>query len=357
MSGILALLEHESGRPDRLSLEALTLAGRLGTALGTTVDAVVVAAGVGAAEGAATGAAVGAGAAGGHAAFAALGAFGVSTVHVVHHDGLVAYAPVAWAAGLEQVLAAGSFDAVVAPGSERGAEVLAYLAARTGLPLAANVVAVEPGDRWSVTRQRWAGSLLEEAWLDGSPRLVTVAPHAVPAMEAMTAPAAPTAPPAARATPAATVAPLTPALTDADLRVQISRVVPAATDRVSLTDAKVVVGGGRGIGSAEGFAMLEELASLLGGAVGVSRVATSLGWRPHAEQVGQTGARIAPDLYIACGISGAIQHIVGCKAAKRILVINKDPDAPIFSRAAYAVVGDVHKVVPAIVAEIRRTSG
>ncbi len=113
---------------------------------------------------------------------------------------------------------------------------------------------------------------------------------------------------------------------------------------------------GRGIGSAEGFAMLEDLASLLGGAVGVSRVVTSAGGRPHSEQIGQTGARIAPDLYIACGISGAIQHIVGCKSAKQILAINKDPDAPILSRATYAVIGDVHTVVPAIAAEIHWTS-
>ena len=101
--------------------------------------------------------------------------------------------------------------------------------------------------------------------------------------------------------------------------------------------------------------MLDELADLLGGTVGVSRVATSLGWRPHAQQIGQTGTRIAPDIYIACGISGAIQHTVGCKAAKRILAINTDPDAPIFGRATYAVIGDVHQVVPAIMAEIRRT--
>jgi electron transfer flavoprotein alpha subunit len=103
--------------------------------------------------------------------------------------------------------------------------------------------------------------------------------------------------------------------------------------------------------------MLDDLADLLGGTVGVSRVATSLGWRPHLQQIGQTGTRIAPDLYIACGISGAIQHIVGCKAAKRILVINTDPDAPILRRATYAVLGDVHTVVPAISAEIRRVRG
>lgn len=326
MSGILVLVEHQDGRPDRLSLEALTLAGRLAETLGTTVEAALV----GPVP---------------DAAAAGLGGFGVASAHVITHDRLAAYAPAAWAAGLAQVIAGGSFDAVVAPGSERGTEVSAHLAARSGLPLAANVVEVESGERWKVVRQRWAGSLLEEAWLDGAPRLVTVAPHAVPAME-----------PVVGATGAA-VAALTPELTESDLRVRVSRTVPAETDRISLTDAKVVVGGGRGIGSAEGFAMLEELAALLGGAVGVSRVATSLGWRPHAEQVGQTGARIAPDLYIACGISGAIQHIVGCKAAKRILVINKDAEAPIFSRAAYAVVGDVHAVVPAISAEIRRVRG
>ena len=145
------------------------------------------------------------------------------------------------------------------------------------------------------------------------------------------------------------------AFSDADLGTRVSRVESTASDRVSLAEAKVVVGGGRGIGSAAAFAMLDELADLLGGTVGVSRVATSLGWRPHAQQIGQTGTRIAPDIYIACGISGAIQHTVGCKAAKRILAINTDPDAPIFGRATYAVIGDVHQVVPAIMAEIRRT--
>ncbi len=141
---------------------------------------------------------------------------------------------------------------------------------------------------------------------------------------------------------------------DADLRSRVVAQVAPEAGKVSLADARVVVGGGRGVGSGEAFAELEELAALLGGAVGVSRVVTSAGWRPHAMQVGQTGTRIAPDLYIACGISGAIQHIVGCKAAKAILVINTDRDAPIMSRASYAVIGDLHAVVPAISAEIRR---
>jgi electron transfer flavoprotein alpha subunit len=271
----------------------------------------------------------------------------VSVAHVVTHPRLDAYAPVAWAAALGEVVGAVAPVAVLTPGSERGVEVLAHYAARTGLPMSANTTAVTPGDRWRVVRQRWAGSLLEEAWLDGDPRLMTVAAHTVaPAVVAVGADAG--------VAPAPEIRPHTPNLTDADLRLRVTARVSSASDHVSLTDARVVVGGGRGIGSAEGFAMLEDLAGLLGGAVGVSRVVTSAGWRPHSEQIGQTGVRIAPELYIACGISGAIQHMVGSKAAKRILVINRDPDAPILSRAAYAVIGDVHTVVPAISAEIRR---
>jgi electron transfer flavoprotein alpha subunit len=331
VSGVLVLVELAGDGPDRLSAEALGLAGGVARALSGEVHAVVVA-GSGDADSAAS-------------AAPGLGAYGVATVHLVSGDRLDAYAPAAWAAAVERVAKGGKYDAIVASGSERATEVLAHVAARMDLPMAANVITIEPGDRWKLTRQRWAGSLLEQAWLDGAPRLFTVAPHAVPAME-----------PASLST-AATVVSVEPTITDADLRARIVGHEVADDAGVSLSDAKVVVGGGRGLGSAEAFAMLDELAGLLGAAVGVSRVATSLGWRPHAQQIGQTGTRIAPDLYIACGISGAIQHIVGAKAAKRILVINTDQDAPIFKRASYAVVGDVHAVVPAISDEIRRARG
>ena len=332
MSAVLVLVETVDGTPDRLSLEALALARDVAASIGASVDAAII------------------GGPGSSPAAASLGAYGVATAHVVESDELVSYAAGASATALGAVLATGSFDAVIAPGSERATEILAHVAARTGAAMAANVTAVDPSaadpaGRWVVTRQRWAGSLLEDAWLDGVPRLFTVAAHAVAALE-----------PAAGAA-AAAVVPVSVTIPDRDLRARVVAVEPTASDKVSLAEAKVVVGGGRGLGSAEAFDILDELAGLLGGAVGVSRVATSLGWRPHAQQVGQTGTRIAPDLYIACGISGAIQHIVGCKSAKRILVINTDPDAPIFSRAAYAVIGDVHTIVPAISAEIRRTAG
>ena len=125
---------------------------------------------------------------------------------------------------------------------------------------------------------------------------------------------------------------------------------------VSLASARVVVGGGRGVGGPEGFWPLEELAGLLGGVVGVSRVVTSQGWRPHKQQVGQTGTRISPELYIACGISGAIQHMAGCLSAKHIIAVNTDPDAPIIAHADYAVIGDLNQVIPALVAALRARS-
>jgi electron transfer flavoprotein alpha subunit len=128
----------------------------------------------------------------------------------------------------------------------------------------------------------------------------------------------------------------------------------ALEEGITLTTAPVIVSGGRGVGSADGFAVLEELAALLGGAVGCSRVVTNNGWRSHRDQVGQTGTRVAPQLYVACGISGAIQHWVGMMAAKKVLAINTDPEAPMVTKADYAVIGDLHEVLPAIIAEIRR---
>jgi len=263
----------------------------------------------------------------------------LGTVRAFSIEACEEYAPGAWAAAIVQLIERHSPEAVVAAGSDRGQEAMAHAAARLDLALAANCISAELDDPMTVVRQRWGGSLLEEAELSGRVKLLTVAPHAIAAEPDVAE---------------IEVEPFVPTLSEADLAVRVARREEPQTGAISLTDARVVVGGGRGVGSAEGFALLEELAALLGGAVGGSRVVTNLGWRDHSDQVGQTGARIAPDLYIACGISGAIQHIVGCKGAKRILAINKDRDAPIVARADYAVVGDLHEIVPAVIAELRR---
>jgi electron transfer flavoprotein alpha subunit len=274
---------------------------------------------------------------------ASLGGYGASTVHLAEHPQLDSYAPGAWAQSLLDLAGRLEPDAVIGPGSDRGNEVLAHLAARTDQPMSANCVALTPGEPASVVRVRWGGSLLEEARLHGSPLVLTVAPHAV----------------AAQVTdrPDAAVERFTPEISDADLVVRMSERVSAATSGVSLSDADLVISGGRGVGSAEGFAVIEELAQLLGAAVGCSRAVTMAGWRPHSEQVGQTGTKISPELYIACGISGATQHMAGCKGAKKLLAINPDAEAPIFASADYAVIGDLHEVVPAIVREIREAKG
>ena len=139
-----------------------------------------------------------------------------------------------------------------------------------------------------------------------------------------------------------------------DLAVRVVDHVAPQNGGVSLAAAKVIVSGGRGVGSKEGFAIIEELAGLLGAAVGCSRAVTSAGWRPHSDQVGQTGTKVAPEVYIACGISGATQHMAGLKGAKRILAINSDPQAPLMLNADYTVTGDLKEIVPAISAEIRK---
>jgi electron transfer flavoprotein alpha subunit len=282
---------------------------------------------------------------------AALAAAGVRTAHVADLGEAAGYAPLAWARALAELATTGlattalattgPASAVVAAGTDHGQEVLAHLGAITGLPMAANCLTAARGDggQWQLTRQRWAGSLTEEAVLDGDPALLTVATDAVA--------------PAPAGTPAElTVAPFRPSLADGDLTVRAT-VSAERGGGVSLATARVVVGGGRGVGGPDGFGPLEELAGLLGGALGVSRVVTSQGWRPHRQQVGQTGTRITPELYLACGISGAIQHMAGCLSARNIVVVNTDPDAPILAHAQYAVIGDLGQVIPALVEALR----
>ncbi len=256
-------------------------------------------------------------------------------------DAAEAYAPAAWAHTLVELAQRRGASAILAPGTDRGNEVLAHVAAKLDQPMAANCVSIAAGDPATVIRMRWGGSLLEEAQVHGSPLLLTSAPHAI----------------AGEPIGELEVVAVTELASERDRIVRVVERVQETSGGVSLADADVVVSGGRGVGSAEGFSVIEELAELLGGAVGCSRAVTSAGWRPHTDQVGQTGTKISPEIYIACGISGATQHMAGCKGAKRLLAINPDGEASIFASADYAVIGDLHEVVPAISAQIRQVRG
>ena len=313
---IIGVVEHDRGKVNELSLQMLTLGRRLANELSVPLHAVLIGAD-------------------GTVLAGELGRYGVSTVHIAQDDRLESYAPEAWAQSVVELVRALQPGAALAAGTDRGNEVMAHVAARLDLPMAANCTEARPGEPFEVTRLRWGGSLFEEAQVLGEIKLLTVAPHAVAAEEA-----------AAASEPSAET--FSPQLSARDLRVRVVERVEPDRSKISLADARVVVGGGRGVGSVEGFAVLEEIAELLGGTVGCSRAVTSLGWRPHTDQVGQTGTRIAPDVYIACGISGAIQHMVGCKSAKCLVAINKDPEAPIVSQADYAIIGDLHQILPAL---------
>jgi electron transfer flavoprotein alpha subunit len=315
---VLVLVEQVDGAIAASSLEAITAARTMADALGGDVHALAFSVGEG---------------------FRAASAHGVDAVHLAGHELLVDYGPDAWGETLAQLAAEVSATAVVAAGTDRGNEVVAQAAARMGEAMAANCVEVDPLT-WEVTRMRWGGSLLERAVLSGEFRLVTIAEHSVESRELRTG---------EDLRPAA----FEPRL-DESATVTMVRDRMVVTQGTTLATAPVVVGGGRGVGSAEGFERLEQLAGLLGGVVGCSRVVTNNGWRPHTDQVGQTGTRIAPQLYVACGISGAIQHWVGAMASKHILAINTDPEANMVARADYAVVGDLHEVIPAVIDEIER---
>ena len=315
---VLVVIEHDRGTLSPASLEALAAA----RTIGPVVHAITLGA---AADGLA----------------GELGAHGAAVVHQVHDDLLSDFGPEAWGESVAQAVRALQPTSVVACGTDRGNEVMAQAAARLDLPFVANVISVSEADIWDVTRVRWGGSLLESCTLTADTKLLTVSHHSFEASESAAA---------------GTIASVTVELDPSLARTIVSDRVERAAG-VTLATAPLVVGGGRAVGSAEAFAPLEELAALLGGVVGCSRAVTNNGWRNHTDQVGQTGTRIAPDLYMACGISGAIQHWVGAMASKKILAINTDPEANMVTKADYAVIGDLHKVIPAITAEILRRRG
>lgn len=327
--GLLVVLEHDRGAMAEAAREALAFGRGLAESLGADMEALLI----GSDD---------------PALVAEAGAYGAAAVHTVMNPVLGDFGPEAWGETVARVAGKITPAAVLAGGSERSNEVMAQAAARLDLPLVSNCTAINPSgsdgpggsDGWSITRIQWGGSLLEDVTLAAALPLITCGLHAV-AAEPLPAPVSPTV--------AGLEIDLDPALARTVVK---DRVVLEAG--VTLPTAPVVVGGGRGVGSADGFGPLEELAGLLGGRVGCSRAVTNNGWRPHSDQVGQTGTRIAPEIYIASGISGAIQHWVGAMGSKHILAVNTDPEANMVTKADWAVIGDLHEVIPAISAEIRR---
>ncbi|MPZ00439.1 MAG: hypothetical protein GEU97_21145 [Actinophytocola sp.] len=270
---------------------------------------------------------------------------GVRAVHRIAHDELADCAPAASGEALSQLIEHLRPEGVVGVCSDAVTEAMAHVAAITGLPLATNCVEVSTGDPWLLTRVRGGGMLLEEAELHASPALLTIAQGVSGDI-------------GAGPVESCEVREFTPELTEAAATTQQARIVERASrgSGMTLATAPVIVSGGRGVGSADGYRALEELAERLGGVVGCSRVATNNGWRPHSDQVGLTGTKVAPELYLACGISGATQHWVGCMDSKVIMAVNTDPEAPLVRRATYAVIGDIHEVLPAVIDELKARS-
>ena len=323
MTSIWVYLESKGGKLSKGSLEALGEARRQADAGGGTVTALLFGAGLGdmPAEAGRRGA-----------------------------DRVITAEDAAWADfNLElhlhlaiRALAGSDADLLLMSVGTHTRELAARLAAHLGAGLAADCVELSrDGDTLLFKRPIYAGKAFETVALEGKPAIATLRPNNF-------------APMPADAGRSAGVEPLGESLDAAGLRVVVKEAVAAAADKVPLGEASIIVSGGRGMKGPENYAILEDLAGVLGAAVGASRAAVDAGWRPHADQVGQTGKTVSPVLYIACGISGAIQHLAGMSSSRFIVAVNKDPDAPIFKVADYGIVGDLFEVVPLLTEEFKR---
>jgi electron transfer flavoprotein alpha subunit len=317
MAEVLVLVDHVDGTPKKVSYELLTLARELGTP-----SAVVLGAGA-------------------SAAAEKLAAYGAEKVYVSEAEELDAYLAAPKATVLAQLVSSTSPAAVLLPSNAEGKEVAARLAVKTGSGLITDAVGVTAD--LTAEQPIFGGSVVVQSKVATGTPIITVRANST----------APTEAPAS-----GTVEQVEATFSDADRAAKIvEKVVEDKGGRPDLGDASVVVSGGRGVGAAEGFGVIEQLADALGAAVGASRAATDAGWYPHQNQVGQTGRTVSPQLYIAAGISGAIQHRAGMQTSKTIVAINKDPEAPIFELADFGLVGDLFTVVPQLTEEITKRKG
>ncbi|MFF2115704.1 electron transfer flavoprotein subunit alpha/FixB family protein [Kitasatospora sp. NPDC058184] len=316
MAEILVLVDHADGAVRKPALELLTLARRIGEPSAVVLGAGAAAAGIA----------------------AKAGEYGAAKVYVADGAEFADQLVVPKVDALAQIAKANDVAAVLVTSSGEGKEVAARVALRIGSGIITDAVDLRAGDEGPIATQSvFAASYTVDSRVSNGAPVITVKPNAV----------APEAAPAAGAVEDVAVA-----FTGNAAKV-VSRTPRVSSGRPELTEAAIVVSGGRGVGAAEGFGVVEELADALGAAVGASRAAVDAGWYPHSSQVGQTGKQVSPQLYVANGISGAIQHRAGMQTSKTIVAVNKDPEAPIFELADYGVVGDLFEVLPQLTAEVK----
>jgi electron transfer flavoprotein alpha subunit len=316
MGEILVLAEHDAGALKKVTLELLTAARALGTPAAVFVGA------------------------GFETAAPRLAEYGAAKVYVAEAAELTDYVVAPTAELLASLVTTAAPDAVIVASTAEGKEVAARLALKIGSGVLTDAVSL--GEGFVAEQSIFGGSSIVHSRVTKGLPIITMRPNA-------------TSPVAADVPAAAERIDVSVELSDAARQARVvDRVVVETGSRPELTEAAIVVSGGRGVGSAENFSVIEELADSLGAAVGASRAATDAGWYPHQHQVGQTGKTVSPQLYIACGISGAIQHRAGMQTSKTIVAVNKDPEAPIFELVDFGVVGDLHQVVPQLTAEVRR---
>jgi electron transfer flavoprotein alpha subunit len=325
MSGpVLVFVEQRGGQFRRASFEALSEGRRIADALGAKVSAL----------------AVGSGVAAGAAAFAH---YGADAVQVCDHAKLASYANAAYARIVAKAGAGAS--AILLSATALGKDLAGHVGAMLSTSVAQDCTALKvEGGRILATRPVYAGKAFATVAAKSGPMIATLRPNVFPAA----------APDPSKSAP---VESLPLAAEDADFRAVVREIVAGAAKKMELTEANVIVSGGRGLKGPENWHLITDLAAALGAAHGASRAVVDAGWRGHEEQVGQTGKTVSPSLYIACGISGAIQHLAGMSGSKYIVAINKDADAPIFKIANYGIVGDVFEVLPALTAEFRKLLG
>ncbi len=315
--GILAITEQVDGAFKNISFEIITAGKKIAAQTGDALIAAVMGAGV-------------------DAIAAQAAEYGAERILVADNEGLKDGLSDACIQAAAQLVAACDPAVVLIGATSVGKDIAARLSARLGAPLAMDCVDIRmEGSQIVATRPMYGGKVLADVSLSGSPAIVAIRPRAISAEAAQGAGA---------------VEKVDIKLDDTTLTLVEKHM---DTGKIELTEADVVVTGGRGMGG-DDYTVVEALAKVLGGAVGASRSAVDEGWRPVSDQVGQTGKVVAPNLYIACGVSGAIQHLAGMASSRVVVAINKDPEAPIFSKCDFGIVGDLFDVVPAITAEIEK---